>query len=120
MKKITILSILVLLTSWWVVGQANSEFPADDCNYEEVCKDWCEDPDKNTINFNIEPPVDDCNYEEECEAWCEDLDDDDCDGGECDDDSDPENEGNLCIPTKGILFDLNIGLLKIIGYIDLN
>ncbi len=120
MKKITILSIVVLLTSWWVVVQANSEFPADDCNYEEVCKDWCEDPDKNTINFNIEPPVGDCNYEEECEAWCEDPDDEDCDDGACDDDSDPENEGNLCIPTKGILFDLNIGLLKIIGYINLN
>jgi len=107
MKKITILSIVVLLASWWVVGQANSEFPVDDCNYEEVCKDWCDDPDKNRINSNIEPPVDNCNYEEECEAWCEDP-------------EDPENEDNLCIPTKDILFDLNIGLLKIIGYIDLN
>ena len=79
MKKITILSIVVLLASCWVVGQANSEFPVDDCNYEEVCKDWCEDPG-------------------------------DDDGGEDDE---------LCIPMNNIIFDLNIGILKIVGYIDL-
>jgi hypothetical protein len=117
MKKNIILSILVLLASWWVVGQANSEYPVDDCNYDEGCVAWCEDSDKNIIKSNIEPPVDNCNYEEECE--CEDPDDEDCDDGECDDDSDPENEGDLCIPTNYIIFDLDLGVLKFIAYIDL-
>ena len=108
MKKIAILSILVLLASWWVVGQSNSESPVDDCNYEEVCKDWCEDPDKPTITFNNEPPIDDCNYEEVCKDWCEDP-------GDEEEDEDDE----LCIPMNNIIFDLNIGILKIVGYIDL-
>ena len=106
MKKITVISILILLTSWWMVGQANSENPVDDCNYEEVCIDWCEDLDMQTINFNNEPPVDDCNYEEVCIDWCEDLVD--------------EDEDELCIPTNNIILDLGIGILKFIVYIDLN
>ena len=82
MKKITILSILVLLASWWVVGPANSESSVDDCNYEEVCKDWCEDPGDEEEDVN-------------------------------------EDEDELCIPMDYIIFDLDIGILKIIGYIDL-
>jgi len=111
MKKITILSILVLLASWWVVGPANSESSVDDCNYEEVCKDWCEDIDKPTITFSNEPPVDDCNYEEVCKDWCEDPGDEEEDVN--------EDEDELCIPMDYIIFDLDIGILKIIGYIDL-
>ena len=115
MKKITILSILVLVASWWVVGQASSEDPVDGCNYEEVCKDWCENYNRHTVACDEEPPVDDCNYEEVCKDWCEDPVDDEGLNEEEEDEAAEE----LCISTDYIIFDLDIGLLKIIGYLDL-
>ena len=107
MRKTVIVSMLVLLASCWIVGQTYGETPVDDCNYEEVCKEWCENPGRYMITCNSETPVDDCNYEEVCKDWCEDP-------------EDPgEIEEEICIPTDLILFELNIGILKIIGSVDL-
>jgi len=112
MKKIIIVSLLVLFASCWVIGHAHSESTVDDCNYEELCKEWCENHDEHTINLTTEPPVDDCNYEEVCKDKCEDPGDDE--------EEEEEDDGDeLCIPMNNVLFDLQLGIIKIVGYVDL-